>query len=131
MPDEACAAPAALTIPQRIALVLLRAYQLLLSPLFAGSCRFVPSCSAYAVDAIARFGVLRGSLLAMRRLARCRPLAAHGFDPVPPAVQPHAGRGRHSGLATRTWRVMGSFRRMFLHVGGARTPPLPLARRGK
>jgi putative membrane protein insertion efficiency factor len=131
MSDEACAAPITLTIPQRIALVLLRAYQLLLSPLFAGSCRFVPSCSAYAVDAIARFGVLRGSLLALRRLARCRPLAAYGFDPVPQPVQPPAGRRRRSELAARTWRVMGTLRGMFLHVGGARTPPLPLARRGK
>ena len=55
----------------------------MLSPLFAGSCRFVPSCSAYAVEAITRFGVIRGSRLAVRRLLRCRPFAAHGFDPVP------------------------------------------------
>jgi uncharacterized protein len=64
-------------------LAAIRGYQLLLSPLFAGSCRFVPSCSAYAAEAVDRFGVLRGSWLAIRRLARCRPLAAHGFDPVP------------------------------------------------
>jgi uncharacterized protein len=64
-------------------LAAIRGYQLLLSPLFAGSCRFVPSCSAYAAEAVDRFGVLRGSWLAIRRLSRCRPLAAHGFDPVP------------------------------------------------
>jgi putative membrane protein insertion efficiency factor len=68
-------------------LVLLRGYQLALSPMFAGSCRFVPSCSAYAVEAVLRFGVLKGSWLAAKRLARCRPMAAHGFDPVPGAVQ--------------------------------------------
>lgn len=72
-----------MTIPQRIALALLRLYKLMVSPLFAGSCRFVPSCSEYAAGAISRFGVLQGSWLAARRLARCRPLAAHGFDPVP------------------------------------------------
>jgi uncharacterized protein len=75
-----------LSILQRCALALVRAYQLALSPLFAGSCRFVPSCSVYAAEAIARFGAARGSWLAVRRLARCRPLAAHGFDPVPPAA---------------------------------------------
>jgi putative membrane protein insertion efficiency factor len=77
-----------LNVGQRLALVILRVYQVALSPLFAGSCRFVPSCSAYAVEAITRFGVIRGSGLAARRLLRCRPFAAHGFDPVP-------GRSRH------------------------------------
>jgi putative membrane protein insertion efficiency factor len=51
--------------------------------MFAGSCRFVPSCSAYAVEAVRHHGVLRGSVLSLKRLARCRPLAKHGFDPVP------------------------------------------------
>ena len=68
---------------QRIAIALLRAYQLMLSPIVGGSCRFVPSCSAYAVDAVTRFGVMRGTLLAVRRLSRCRPFGPHGFDPVP------------------------------------------------
>ena len=75
-----------LTLFQRCALGLVRGYQVAFSPLFAGSCRFVPSCSVYASEAIARFGVAKGSWLAVRRLARCRPLAAHGFDPVPPAA---------------------------------------------
>jgi uncharacterized protein len=68
---------------QRGALALLRTYKILFSPMFAGSCRFLPSCSDYAAEAVARFGVLRGSLLAARRLSRCHPLGAHGFDPVP------------------------------------------------
>jgi len=51
--------------------------------MFAGSCRFLPSCSDYAAEAVMRFGVVRGSLLAARRLARCHPLGAHGLDPVP------------------------------------------------
>ena len=71
------------TPAQRVALTLLRGYQLAFSPMFGGSCRFVPSCSAYAVEAVERFGAVRGSWLALRRLARCRPLSSHGFDPVP------------------------------------------------
>jgi putative membrane protein insertion efficiency factor len=66
-----------------IALALLRGYKLLLSPFFAGSCRFLPSCSDYAREAVVRHGVLRGSWLAARRLSRCHPLGASGFDPVP------------------------------------------------
>jgi putative membrane protein insertion efficiency factor len=72
-----------LTVMQRSALRLIRAYQLLLSPMFGGSCRFLPSCSEYASEAVASWGVVRGSLLALRRLARCHPLGAHGYDPVP------------------------------------------------
>jgi putative membrane protein insertion efficiency factor len=64
-------------------LLAIRAYQLLFSSMYAGSCRFHPSCSAYAVEAIERHGVLRGSVLTLKRLLRCRPLASHGFDPVP------------------------------------------------
>ena len=68
---------------QRVALALLRGYKVLFSPLFAGSCRYMPSCSEYAAEAIQRFGVIRGCLLAARRLARCHPLGGHGFDAVP------------------------------------------------
>jgi putative membrane protein insertion efficiency factor len=67
----------------RVALRLLRAYKVLISPYFAGSCRFLPSCSEYAAIAIERHGVLRGSWLAARRLMRCHPLCASGHDPVP------------------------------------------------
>jgi putative membrane protein insertion efficiency factor len=74
---------APLSLLQRGALVLIRAYKLLLSQQFAGSCRFVPSCSEYAAESVARFGVVRGSLLTLRRLSRCHPLGASGYDPVP------------------------------------------------
>lgn len=67
----------------RAALALIRCYQLLLSPYFTGSCRFLPSCSEYAAVAVERHGVLRGSWLAARRLMRCHPLCASGHDPVP------------------------------------------------
>jgi putative membrane protein insertion efficiency factor len=68
---------------QRLALSAIRLYKILISPLFAGSCRFIPSCSDYAAEAIARFGVVRGSAMAARRLSRCHPLGGHGFDAVP------------------------------------------------
>lgn len=68
----------------RVSLILLRAYKLLLSPLFTGSCRFLPSCSDYAADAIRIYGVRRGSWLALKRLSRCHPFCAGGHDPVPP-----------------------------------------------
>jgi putative membrane protein insertion efficiency factor len=68
---------------QRAMLVLLTGYKGLLSPFFAGSCRFVPSCSEYAREAIIVHGVLQGTWLAARRLARCHPGGAYGLDPVP------------------------------------------------
>jgi putative membrane protein insertion efficiency factor len=74
---------ASLSVGQRVALSGIKLYKLFISPMFAGSCRFMPSCSEYAYEAILRFGLVRGSLLAARRLARCRPLGSHGFDPVP------------------------------------------------
>ena len=62
---------------------LIRFYQWLLSPLLGPRCRYHPTCSAYAVEAIERHGALRGTALAARRLARCHPLRDGGFDPVP------------------------------------------------
>jgi putative membrane protein insertion efficiency factor len=64
-------------------ILLLRAYQLMLSPLLGNHCRFYPSCSHYAVEAIERYGPWRGSLLAVRRLLRCHPWHPGGIDPVP------------------------------------------------
>jgi putative membrane protein insertion efficiency factor len=74
----------------RIGLVAVRGYQLLLSPFAGGACRFEPSCSHYAIEAIERHGLGRGVWLALRRVARCHPLAQPGIDPVPPAAGPRA-----------------------------------------
>ncbi|HMD64905.1 MAG TPA: membrane protein insertion efficiency factor YidD [Stellaceae bacterium] len=60
-----------------------RGYQLLVSPLLPPSCRFLPSCSEYAVEAIERHGARRGAVLALRRLTRCHPWGGSGYDPVP------------------------------------------------
>ena len=62
-----------------------RAYQVGLSPLLPASCRYYPSCSAYAIEALERHGALAGSYLAARRLVRCHPWCDGGCDPVPPA----------------------------------------------
>jgi uncharacterized protein len=62
----------------------IRFYQLALSPLVGPACRFYPSCSQYALEAVSRFGVLRGGWLSVRRLGRCHPFNPGGYDPVPP-----------------------------------------------
>jgi putative membrane protein insertion efficiency factor len=67
----------------KLLIVLIRAYQVVLSPLFGGACRFLPSCSVYAIEAIQMHGAWSGSLLALRRLSRCHPLGTAGVDPVP------------------------------------------------
>jgi len=60
-----------------------RLYQILLSPFLGGACKFYPSCSNYALEAIQRHGAARGFVLAMKRLGRCHPFTKGGFDPVP------------------------------------------------
>lgn len=67
----------------RIVLALVTAYQWLISPLLVATCRFVPSCSAYAAEALLRHGLIAGGWLTLRRLARCHPLCRGGLDQVP------------------------------------------------
>jgi len=69
--------------PRRWMIFAVRGYQVSLSPLLPASCRYFPSCSAYAVEALERHGAVRGSWLAARRILRCNPFSAGGFDPVP------------------------------------------------
>ncbi len=61
----------------------IRTYQVVISPLFAGSCRYYPSCSQYTYEAVTRYGWLRGSWMGMKRIGRCHPFARGGYDPVP------------------------------------------------
>jgi len=67
----------------RLLILVIRAYQLTLGPFLGGSCRFQPTCSHYAIEAVARHGAVRGCGLTLRRLARCHPFGSAGFDPVP------------------------------------------------
>lgn len=69
----------------RVLIALLTGYKRAISPLLGPRCRFHPSCSTYAMQAIARFGTVRGGWLAAKRIARCHPLHPGGNDPVPPA----------------------------------------------
>jgi putative membrane protein insertion efficiency factor len=70
-----------------------RSYQVLLSPLLGGACRFSPSCSCYAAAAIERYGARRGGWLALKRIARCHPFGSHGWDPVPELGPEMSGTG--------------------------------------
>src|SRR3954462_934956 len=72
--------------PKNLLLLLLRGYKRALSPMFLPSCRYVPSCSDYAAEAIEKFGAVRGTALAIWRLLRCHPFVRGGFDPVPGAA---------------------------------------------
>ena len=78
---------------------LIRGYQLLLSPILpAHSCRFLPSCSAYGMEALDKYGALVGSWLTTKRLLRCHPWGGSGYDPVPEPQNHHApGRHDHRG----------------------------------
>lgn len=68
---------------KHVLIFIVRAYQVGLSPLLPASCRYYPSCSAYAVEALAKHGAIRGAWLAARRILRCHPFRAGGYDPVP------------------------------------------------
>ena len=70
-------------VAARLLLLAVEAYRVALAPLLGGYCRYVPSCSIYAQDALRRHGARRGTALAVRRLLRCHPFAPGGFDPVP------------------------------------------------
>jgi uncharacterized protein len=73
-----------LLLPRNLCVLILRAYRAVISPLYGEVCRYYPSCSAYALQAIQRYGVVRGVWLGSRRIARCHPWAEGGIDDVPP-----------------------------------------------
>lgn len=69
--------------PQKLIITLIKGYQKFISPLLGSNCRFQPTCSSYAIEAVNRFGALKGTWLASKRILKCHPLNAGGEDPVP------------------------------------------------
>jgi uncharacterized protein len=86
----------------RLLVLLVRGYQIAISPLLGPRCRFYPSCSAYAIEALRVHGALRGSWLAGRRLLRCHPWNPGGLDPVPPSTRTTGPRGTPPAETTDT-----------------------------
>ena len=80
-------------IASKALILLVRGYQVTLSPLLGGACRFEPSCSNYMIEALTVHGPVKGTLLGLWRILRCHPFGRHGYDPVPP-------RGRWSPVCT-------------------------------
>ena len=75
-----------LRVPAIILEMIVRGYQVAISPLLIGGCKFYPSCSEYFIQAVREWGALRGTWLGIRRLARCHPFEIGGIDPVPPRI---------------------------------------------
>lgn len=73
----------------------IRFYQLVISPLLPKTCRYLPTCSSYAIEAVLVHGIVRGSLLAAKRILRCHPWGGSGYDPVPPKGETRAHGERH------------------------------------
>lgn len=103
-----------MNVGQRIVLGLLRLYRVVISPAWAAlarpwglGCRFVPTCSQYAAEAVRRFGVWRGLVLALRRLGRCHPWGPWGYDPVPDRPEPALGKGSGPAAARPRRALVG------------------------
>lgn len=92
LPAEAAGGRPEAGLVARLLLLLIRAYRAALSSWLPSRCRFHPTCSAYAMQALRTHGALRGSWLAVRRVGRCHPFHPGGFDPVPGAPEPEASR---------------------------------------
>ena len=64
-------------------LIVIKTYQLILSPILGNNCRFLPTCSEYAIESLKSYGVIKGILLTVKRIGKCHPWGGHGYDPIP------------------------------------------------
>ena len=64
-------------------IILIRGYQLLISPLLGSNCRFMPTCSEYAIESFKSYGLIKGFFLTIKRIGKCHPWGSHGYDPIP------------------------------------------------
>lgn len=96
-----------MTVPARLCAWPIRTYRLLVSPLLPARCRFAPTCSTYALQALEQHGAARGSWLALRRLGRCQPFNPGGHDPVPPRATRVRRRASAASRAGRDDAVGG------------------------
>ncbi len=64
-------------------LIIIKVYQLIISPILRGNCRFLPTCSEYAIESLKSHGLIKGIILTIKRIARCHPWGGHGYDPIP------------------------------------------------
>jgi len=64
-------------------LIIIKVYQLLISPILRGNCRFLPTCSEYAIESLKSHGLIKGSILTIKRIGKCHPWGGHGYDPIP------------------------------------------------
>jgi putative membrane protein insertion efficiency factor len=70
-------------IASKFIVIIIRIYQFTISPILPAACRYTPTCSAYGIEAVMKYGAIKGTFLTLKRLARCNPWGGHGHDPVP------------------------------------------------
>ena len=68
-------------------ILLIRGYQLLLSPMLGSNCRFMPTCSEYAMESLKEYGLIKGTVLTIKRIGKCHPWGGHGYDPIPTKME--------------------------------------------
>ena len=95
-----------LLAPRNVCVVILRVYRAIISPLYGDVCRYYPSCSAYTLEAIQQYGVVRGTWMGTKRIARCHPWAAGGVDDVPVRA-PHRHTTTRFGFVTASGHGKG------------------------